>query len=98
MGVDDLAGHLLVPLVHRDSTQPTTGRPTCTSSRRRATAPRTRNCNTAAGETCNTATNECVGRACNVDADCDTCQTCTSSVCTAPDAATSLCLQTAEQL
>jgi hypothetical protein len=55
------------------------------------------------GENCNsgdsgTSTNECYGRACNVDSDCDTCQTCTGSVCTPPDPATSLCVQTAEQL
>jgi hypothetical protein len=50
-----------------------------------------------AGESCNTATNECVGQACSVDSDCDTCQTCTSGSCAAP-AATSMCVLTAEQL
>ena len=42
------------------------------------------------GETCyaNPATkiNECVGGACATDDDCDVCQTCTDSVCVAPDA------------
>ncbi len=54
------------------------------------------------GETCNTTTNECVGRACAADTDCDTCQTCTavdggSGVCAAP-ATNDLCVLTAEQL
>jgi hypothetical protein len=50
-----------------------------------------------AGETCNTATNECVGRACSVDSDCDTCQTCASGSCAAPNSS-SMCVLTAEQL
>lgn len=46
-------------------------------------------CNTAAGEKCNLGampTNECVGKACAVDADCDACQTCTPGTltCAAP--------------
>jgi hypothetical protein len=49
------------------------------------------NCNAAAGETCNTATNECVGATCTVDADCGSCQTCSSSKCAAP-AASSACI------
>jgi hypothetical protein len=53
------------------------------------------NCN--AGETCNMATNECVGGPCTIDADCDTCQTCNTGVCTAPTA-NSMCALTAEQL
>ena len=52
------------------------------------------NCN--AGETC-AATNECTGGACSDDSDCGTCQTCVSSVCTAP-AANSACVLGAEQL
>lgn len=36
--------------------------------------------------------NECVGRACSVDAECDTCQTCGAGVCVAP-APDSACLQ-----
>ena len=50
-----------------------------------------------AGETCNTATNECTGGPCSGDSDCGTCQTCVSSVCTAP-AATAGCVLGAEQL
>ncbi|HEY8086533.1 MAG TPA: hypothetical protein VIF09_01770, partial [Polyangiaceae bacterium] len=54
-------------------------------------------CNTAAGETCNIPTNECVGRACTLDSDCDACQTCTTNVCAAP-AANSICVASAESL
>lgn len=43
------------------------------------------NC-TGAGETCNTATNECVGGSCSKNSDCGACQTCSQSVCVAPDA------------
>lgn len=44
------------------------------------------NCNVAAGETCNMTTNECIGKTCAVDSDCDACQTCTAGVltCAAP--------------
>ncbi len=42
------------------------------------------------GESCNTMTNECVGRVCAVNTDCDACQTCPSGTCVAP-AATSMC-------
>jgi hypothetical protein len=48
-------------------------------------------CVTAAGETCNMATNECIGRTCAVDSDCDACQTCTTTKCAAP-AASSACV------
>jgi hypothetical protein len=48
-------------------------------------------CITSAGETCNVATNECVGRTCAVDSDCDACQTCSGTACIAP-ASTSTCL------
>lgn len=40
------------------------------------------------GETCDPTTNECVGRPCNDDSECDACQTCTGGppgTCTAPD-------------
>jgi hypothetical protein len=62
-----------------------------------------------AGETCNMATNECVGRPCVTNTtspdggaatpspECDTCQSCTANVCTAP-AATDPCVLFAEQL
>lgn len=57
------------------------------------------------GESCNAATNECYGGPCNTDADCGTCQTCSSDdggatpgTCVPPDPATSLCVQTALQL
>jgi hypothetical protein len=42
-------------------------------------------CIAALGESCNTATNECVGRTCKVDSDCDVCQTCDATKkCIAP--------------
>lgn len=57
------------------------------------------------GESCNMATSECYGGPCNTDADCGTCQTCSSDdggaspgTCVAPDPTTSLCVQTALQL
>jgi hypothetical protein len=57
------------------------------------------------GESCNTPTNECYGGPCNTDADCGTCQTCSSDdggaspgTCVAPDPATSTCVQMALQL
>jgi hypothetical protein len=49
------------------------------------------------GETCNMTTNECEGRACMAPSDCDTCQTCTNNVCTAP-APTDPCVLSAETL
>jgi hypothetical protein len=44
------------------------------------------------GESCNsgdsgTATNECYGGPCSTDADCGTCQTCTTGTCALPDPA-----------
>ena len=50
-----------------------------------------------AGEACHmdpdpTVGNECVGRACSVDAECDTCQTCNAGACVAP-APDSACLR-----
>ncbi len=62
-------------------------------------------CNQAAGESCNSATNECYGGPCSTDADCGTCQTCSSDdggatpgTCVPPDPSTSLCVLTALQL
>jgi hypothetical protein len=56
----------------------------------------------APGETCNMGTSECVGRPCTTitttpSPECDTCQTCTGNVCTAPGMADP-CVLTAEQL
>jgi hypothetical protein len=53
-------------------------------------------CDMGAGETCNmdaTTGNECVGKNCSVDSDCDVCQTC-EGTCTAP-ASDSACLAAA---
>jgi hypothetical protein len=50
-------------------------------------------------ETCHMAPdpvgNECVGRTCAVDTDCDACQTCNADACVAPTSA-SACLRSAE--
>lgn len=55
------------------------------------------NCNTAANEKCALAgampTNECIGKACTVDSDCDACQTCMGLACAAP-ASGAACLST----
>jgi mono/diheme cytochrome c family protein len=55
-------------------------------------------CSTAAdchaGESCSAATNECVGKACTADVECDTCQTCNAGTCAAP-AADSACVASA---
>jgi hypothetical protein len=55
-------------------------------------------CSTAAdchaGESCSAAANECVGKACTADVECDTCQTCNASACAAP-AADSACVASA---
>jgi hypothetical protein len=94
MGADDLQA-IYFYLSYLAQNVPTTGAadvPTQDAARYCTTAA---NCNP--GESCNVPTNECVGRGCSIDADCDTCQTCTSNVCTAP-AAASTCLLTAEQL
>jgi hypothetical protein len=48
----------------------------------------------APGEHCAAATSECVGRACSVDTDCDSCQTCGGGACQAPDPL-SACIQNA---
>jgi hypothetical protein len=54
-------------------------------------------CASAAGDA-GVSPNECYGGPCSADSDCGTCQTCTGNVCTLPDPATSVCMQTAEQL
>lgn len=69
--------------------------PTVSGAADKVTQSYARACQTAAdcssGESCDATTNECVGRACVADTDCDTCQTCNLGACVAP-APTSLCL------